>query len=178
MRIISGTHKGRPFNPPKGFRSRPTTDMAREGLFNILANTYNIHGLKVIDLFAGAGGISYEFASRGAEQVLSVEKNFQVFKHLCKESKLLGLPVIHFIKKDVFSWLAHSDEQADIIFADPPFDHPRIADLPGLILNNEKLLPGGCLIVEHPDGIQFDSFKEYKNTKTYGSVNFSFFFVD
>lgn len=178
MRIISGTHRGRSFNPPKSFRSRPTTDMAREGLFNILSNTYNISGLKVIDLFAGSGGISYEFASRGAEEVLSVEKNFQVFKHLLKVSKELGFQTIHFVKKDVFAWLANSDERADIIFADPPFDHPKIADLPSVILNNNKLLPGGCLVVEHPDGIKFDTFKEYKNTKTYGSVNFSFFFVD
>lgn len=178
MRIISGTHRGRRFSPPKGFKSRPTTDKARESLFNILSNTYQIDGLKVIDLFAGSGGISFEFASRGAESVISVEKSFPVFKNIIKNVKALDFESIRVIKKDAFKWISNYEGQADIIFADPPFDMEETLKLPELILKNNKLLPGGCLIIEHPSSIQFDTIKEFAYAKTYGSVNFSFFFVD
>lgn len=178
MRIISGTHKGRPFNPPKGFRSRPTTDMAREGLFNVLSNNYNLNGLKVIDLFAGSGAMSYEFASRGVGEVTCVEKSYPVFKHLIKSVKEFGFENIHVIKKDAFKWLANSDEKADIIFADPPFDNSMIKDLPKLILESNKINEGGCFVIEHSKDIQFEEVEHYAFTKSYGAVNFSFFFVD
>lgn len=178
MRIISGTHKGRQFGPPKGFRSRPTTDMARESLFNILSNTYDINGLKVIDLFAGSGAISYEFSSRGAETVISVEKSYPVFKHLIKSVNEMGFDNIHIVKKDVFNWLAKSEEKADIIFADPPFDNPRIKELPALVFKNDRINKGGCFVLEHPSSMQFDDMEHYSYTKSYRSVNFSFFFVD
>lgn len=178
MRIISGTHKGRPFAPPRGFRSRPTTDMAREGLFNILANHYQLAGLKVIDLFAGSGGISYEFASRGAAEVICVEKSFPVFKHLIKGVNELGLNCIHVIKKDAVNWIKRTEEKADIVFADPPYDHPSVAALPAMVLDAGILLPGGCFILEHAEGYSFETIKEYRYTKSYRSVNFSFFFVD
>jgi 16S rRNA (guanine(966)-N(2))-methyltransferase RsmD len=178
VRIISGTHKGRHFSPPRGFRSRPTTDIAREGLFNILSNRYELDGLKIIDLFAGSGSLSYEFASRGAVEVVSVEKSFPVFKHIIKNVKEFGLTSIRVVKKDAFKWIANYEEQADIIFADPPFDNEQTVELPKLILENNKLLPGGCLIIEHGKDIQFDTTEECAFTRTYGSVNFSFFFVD
>lgn len=178
MRIISGSHKGRRFNPPKGFRSRPTTDIARESLFNILANTYQINGLITIDLFAGSGGISYEFASRGAEKVLCIEKSYPVFKHLIKTVNELKFDQIRVIKKDVFAWLKNTDEVGDIIFADPPFDHEKIKELPKIILEKKMIRSGGCFILEHPADLSFEEIEEYSHSKKYGSVNFSFFFVD
>lgn len=178
MRIISGSHKGRRFNPPKGFRSRPTTDLARESLFNILSNTYQIDGLIAIDLFAGSGSVSYEFASRGAEKVLSIEKSFPVFKHLIKLVNEFEFEHIRVIKKDVFNWLKKTDEKADIIFADPPFDLENINELPKIILEKKMIKEGGCLILEHGADLSFDAFEEYSYTKNYGAVHFSFFFVD
>jgi 16S rRNA (guanine(966)-N(2))-methyltransferase RsmD len=178
VRIISGTHRGRTFAPPKAFKSRPTTDIAREALFNVLSNTYQMNGLTVIDLFAGSGGISFEFASRGAEAIIAVEKSYPVFRHLIKEVNELGFSTIHVLKKDVFNWLKNTDEQADIIFADPPFDHPRIQELPALVLESNKVKSGGCFILEHPEAQNYEMHKGYKETKSYGSVNFSFFFVD
>ena len=178
MRIISGTHRGRRFNPPKGFRSRPTTDISREALFNVLSNTYQLDGLRVIDLFAGSGGISFEFASRGVSNVIMVEKSFPVFKHLIKTVHELGFDRIHVIKKDVFKWILLTEEKADIIFADPPFDHTEIEKLPSLIFDNNLLHKGGCLVLEHSSSHNFEALKEFSHTKSYGSVNFSFFFVD
>ena len=178
MRIISGSHKGRRFNPPKGFRSRPTTDLARESLFNILSNTYQIDGLIAFDLFAGSGSVSYEFASRGAKKVLSVEKSFPVFKHLIKLVNEFDLEHIRVIKKDVFAWLKNTEEKADIIFADPPFDLVNIKEIPNIIIEKKMINEGGCFILEHAAGLSFDEFEEYSYTKNYGSVHFSFFFVD
>ncbi len=178
MRIISGTHKGRRFNPPKGFKGRPTTDVARESLFNILSNTYQINDLVIFDLFAGSGGISYEFASRGAEKVLSIEKSFPVFKHLIKTVNDIDLNQIHVIKKDVFAWLKNTEEKADIIFADPPFDLDGIQELPKIIFEKKMINSGGCFILEHSADFSFDEYEEYDFSKKYGSVNFSFFFVD
>jgi len=178
VRIISGSHKGRRFNPPKGFNSRPTTDIARESLFNILSNTYQIDGLIAIDLFAGSGGVSFEFASRGAEKVISIEKSFPVFKHIIKLANEFGLDQIRVIKKDVFSWLKSTDERGDIIFADPPFDLEQIKELPSIIFEKKMIKSGGCFILEHPANLSFDEHKEYSHTKKYGAVNFSFFFVD
>ena len=178
MRIVSGTHKGRSFPVSKSFKSRPTTDIAKESLFNILTNTYNFSDLKVLDLFAGTGSISFEFASRNALEVIAVEKSYPLFKHLIKTSNDLGFDNIRFIKKDVFSFLRNNEERADIIFADPPFDHPLIDSLPSLILDGRWLNPGGCLIMEHPNEYKFDSRPEFDMSKAYGSVNFSFFFVD
>jgi 16S rRNA (guanine(966)-N(2))-methyltransferase RsmD len=152
--------------------------MAREGLFNVLTNQYQLSGLKVIDLFAGSGGISYEFASRGAQKVICVEKSFPVFKHLIKGVNELGLDAIHVIKKDAITWIKNSNEQADIVFADPPFDHPSVSKLPEIILNSSILLSGGCFILEHGEGFSFEEIEEYRFTKSYRSVHFSFFFVD
>jgi 16S rRNA (guanine(966)-N(2))-methyltransferase RsmD len=178
LRIISGSHRGRQFNPPKGFRSRPTTDIARESLFNILSNTYQIEGLFVFDLFAGSGSISYEFASRGAEQVLCVEKIFPVFKHLIKTVNNFAFTQIKVIKKDAFIWLKKTEEKADIIFADPPFDNENISELPRIIFSRKILKSGGCFVLEHKAELSFEEFEEYSHSKKYGSVNFSFFFVD
>ena len=178
MRIISGSHKGRQFNPPKGFRSRPTTDLARESLFNILANTYQINGLTIIDFFAGSGSLSFEFASRGAAKVISVEKSYPVYKHLLNNVKEFGFTNIEVIIKDVFQWIEKNDVKADIIFADPPFELKGVDELPQRIFNKGLLNPGGCFILEHSSLLNFEEIKEYSYTKKYGAVHFSFFFVD
>lgn len=178
MRIVSGTHRGRHFPVPKFFKSRPTTDIAKESLFNVLTNTYDFSDLLVMDLFAGTGSISFEFASRNAKEVVSVEKSYPLFKHLVKTSKDLGFDNIKFIKKDVFSYLKNRDKKVDIVFADPPFDHPMIANLPALILDGDLIRSGGCLVLEHPSEFNFDDRPEFEMKKNYGSVNFSFFFVD
>ena len=178
MRIISGTHKGRTFQVSKAFKSRPTTDIARESLFNVIAHQYRINGLVVVDLFSGSGAISYEFASRGAAQVLSIEKSYPVCKQIMKNAKDLGLEVIKVLRKDVFKWLSTSDHKADIIFADPPFDMKGLETLPDLVIENGFLNEGGCFILEHGRDHDFSEHKHFEELKQYGSVHFSFFFVD
>ena len=178
MRIISGSHKGRQFNPPKAFKSRPTTDLAKESLFNVLSNNYQFDGLTVVDLFAGSGGISFEFASRGAKRVICVEKFFPVYKHLLKNVKELGFDNIEIVIKDAFRWVEKSAIKADIIFADPPFSNKGVIDLPKSILEKGLINPGGCLVIEHASVINFEEIHEFSFTKNYGAVNFSFFFVD
>jgi 16S rRNA (guanine966-N2)-methyltransferase len=178
LRIISGSHKGRQFNPPKGFKSRPTTDLARESLFNILSNSYQLDGLMVFDFFSGSGSIGFEFASRGAEKVICIEKSFPVYKQLVKNAKEMGLTNVEIVIKDVFRWIEKNDVKADIIFADPPFELKGVVELPHLILNKKLLNSGGCLILEHSSSLNFEEIKEYSYTKKYGAVHFSFFFVD
>jgi 16S rRNA (guanine(966)-N(2))-methyltransferase RsmD len=178
MRIIGGTHKGRRFNVPRSFKSRPTTDLARESLLNILLNSYDFDTLKAIDLFAGTGALSYEFASRGMESVLAVESNFKMYNFIKQESKIFDFDQIKAIKKNVFRFLSGQVFPADIIFADPPYDLKEIETLPQLIFDNDWLNSNGCFILEHSKHFNFEKFPHFYNVKKYGSVHFSFFFAD
>ncbi len=137
MRIISGTHKGRRIFPPKNLKARPTTDFAKEGLFNVLNNRLYFENLEVLDLFAGTGNISYEFASRGAARVVSIEQNFRHFEFIRKSSSEFQFSQIQVVKADVFRYVKKLTGQFDVIFADAPFDLARVAELPELLLVGE-----------------------------------------
>lgn len=177
MRIVAGELRGRKINPPQNFKARPTTDFAKENLFNILANRYDFEQVSLLDLFAGTGSISYEAASRGAERVVSVEMN-AVHSNFIKETAAnLGLSgVIQCVSSNVLIYLKSSQtEQFDIIFADPPYDMDGIDGLPMMILDKNILKPDGVLVFEHSKEYNFATCPNFEQTRKYGSVNFSFF---
>ena len=176
MRIISGTLKGRRFSPPPGFKARPTTDYAKENLFNVLNNMVDFEEIKVLDLFAGTGSISFEFVSRGCKNITSLELNFKHFQFIQKTCKELNLDkVMRVIKSDVFRFVEKTSDKYDIIFADPPFDLEKASELPDTIIGRELLNEGGMFILEHSDKISYSHHPYYVETRDYGKVNFSFF---
>lgn len=176
MRIISGKHKGRNLIAPKKLPVRPTKDMAKESLFNILNNSYYFPDLKVLDLFAGTGNISFEFASRGVDDILAVDVHSGCIQFIEKTTDLLEMN-IRTLKSDVFTFLQRNTEQFDIIFADPFYDMD-IADfekLPQLIFENNLLLEDGVLIIEHSNKTGLEHLPHYDNSRKYGGSVFSFF---
>ncbi len=176
MRIIGGYLKSRTFNPGKNFRARPTTDFARENLFNILSNRYDFDNKNVLDLFAGTGSISFEFASRGCRDVTCVESDHVHFEFICSVIDKLGLKqVVKPLKKDVFTVIQKIDRKFDIIFADPPYDLRQIAELPDIIINGNILTNEGLFILEHGKRNDFSPHPHFLEKRVYGSVNFSFF---
>lgn len=175
MRIISGKYGGRILRPPANFRARPTTDMAREGLFNILSNRLDLSEVKVLDLFAGTGSVGLEFLSRGAERVMFIESNFVHFSFIRDSLRKLEIGNAAVYRQDVFRVVPKIKERFDLIFADPPYDLKKLADLPELILGNELLRDGGMFILEHPGTYSFSSLENFLEHRHYGSVNFSFF---
>lgn len=174
MRIVSGTHRGRIIKPPKNLPVRPTTDIAKESLFNILNNLICFEDLKVLDLFAGTGSISFEFSSRGCKEVTAVEQNFKCVNFIKKTSDQLNMGGIKVVQANTFSFLKTS-LQYDLIFADPPYDIGRYEELTNLILNNNILAKEGLLIIEHPAEIQLSHFPGFSQLRNYGKVHFSFF---
>lgn len=175
MRIIGGKYKGRRITPPAGFKARPTTDLAREGLFNILNNRVDFEGLSVLDLFSGTGSISLEFASRGAEFVHLVEKDFRHvagIKKIIKELEINNIKPVHI---DVKAFLRTCTSKYDIVFADPPYDLHWIREIPSMVLGAGVLKENGFLILEHPDSMKFSEQAGFYEHRTYGRVNFSFF---
>ena len=176
MRIISGLYKSRKILAPKNLPVRPTTDMAKESLFNILNNTFYFEDVSVLDLFAGTGNISYEFASRGTQQITCVDQDFGCVKFINKTAEQFDMP-INTIKSDVFKFLEKSTLQATIIFADPPynFDETLFGKIPELVFKNNMLLPEGLLIVEHSKHTDLSKLINYSHSKSYGGNMFSFF---
>ncbi len=175
MRIISGTHKGRQIKPPSNFRARPTTDQAREGLFNILANQYNFEGLIIADLFGGTGAISYEFLSRGAKEVYIVEKSSNHVRFIRNTIKEMDFSNVKIFRSDAFTALKKlPKENFDIIFADPPFDLPDKNRLIENVFQN-KVLNKGLFILEHSDKENFSYSPYFIDLRKYGKVCFSFF---
>jgi 16S rRNA (guanine(966)-N(2))-methyltransferase RsmD len=175
VRIISGTHKSRQFHIPNHLGIRPTTDFAKEALFNILQNRLNFEGKKALDLFGGSGSISYEFASRGCSEILNVEKNIKNCEFIKKTAKEFGFKNIRVIKMDVFAFLKMCADSFDLVFADPPFKLENIQRIPQLVFEKKLLNKDGTLIVEHPSTVEFEGIKELKETRKYGTVNFSIF---
>ena len=175
MRIVSGTHKGRRITPDKNFKARPTTDFAKENLFNVLNNIIDFEELIVLDLFGGTGGISYEFASRGAQKVVCVEINHRHFSFILKTANDFKFDKILPIKSDVFKFVKNCKQKFDLIFADPPYDLKTIDVIPDLIFEKDILNEDGILIIEHGSGNAFSSHPNFMEIRTYGSVNFSFF---
>jgi 16S rRNA (guanine(966)-N(2))-methyltransferase RsmD len=176
MRIIGGIFKSRAFSPGKNFRARPTTDFARENLFNILNNRYNLDNKRILDLFSGTGSISFEFVSRGCEDVTCVELDRFHYNFICSVIEKLDVKSsMRAINGDAFKFITRSLEQFNIIFADPPYELKRIAEIPDLILNSNLLYDEGLLILEHGKTNDFSSHPDFKELRTYGSVHFSFF---
>ena len=176
MRIISGIYKSRKIIAPKNLPVRPTTDMAKESLFNILNNHYFFAELIVLDLFAGTGNISYEFASRGCENITCVDQDFGCIKFINQTAETFKMP-IQTIKSDVFKYLEKATQQANIIFADPPYDLPAadFEKITELVFENNLLLEEGLLIIEHSKHTKMSQFKNFSYSKSYGGNMFSFF---
>lgn len=176
MRIISGSHKGKQIVPDKNFKARPTTDFAKENLFNVLNNHISIEGTSVLDLFSGTGSISYEFASRGAKEIIAIEANYFHYSFIRKTAVDLRFHNIKVFKNDVFlACKKLRGRHFDIIFADPPYNLPQIQDIPQTIFDNNLLAPGGIVIIEHPEKINFSAEPHFFDHRQYGSVNFSLF---
>ena len=175
MRIIHGSLQGRKIIAPKNLPVRPTTDFAKEGLFNFLDNTINFENLKVLDLFSGTGNITYEFASRGAGEITNVDTNYHCVTFIRETIEKFGLKNIKVIKNDVFRFLGFCRESYDLIFADPPYDLIRIELIPRIVFEKNILNKGGLLVVEHSEQTDLSGSSHFIEKRTYGKVNFSIF---
>jgi 16S rRNA (guanine(966)-N(2))-methyltransferase RsmD len=176
MRIISGEFKGRRITAPKKLPVRPTTDMAKESLFNILNNRYYFDEISVLDLFAGTGNLSYEFASRGCEQITAVDQDYGCIKFINETAESFGM-TINTIKSDVFKFLEHAQGSHTVIFADPPYELPKeeFAKIARLIFENSLLKEEGILVIEHSKHTDLSDLQHYLKSKSYGGNSFSFF---
>jgi len=178
MRIISGLHGGRRINPPSKMPyTRPTTDIAKEGLFNIIQNNLDIESLIVLDLFGGTGCISYELASRGAADVTIVEKDNHMYDFIKKTSQDLSFPNFKVVKSDVFKFMDSTTGQYDFIFAGPPYALATIDDLPKKVFEKKLLKPGGWFVLEHTPRNNYKKFPHYKSERNYGTTIFSIFIM-
>lgn len=176
MRIISGSHKGRQIFPDKSFSARPTTDFAKENLFNVLTNYLDIEGIRILDLFSGTGSISYEFASRGACEIVSIEQNYKHYAFIKRMAHELGFKNIQLYKTDVFiACKKLKGQKFDIIFADPPYNLDKFQEIPSVLFDNELLADEGIAIIEHPETVDFSNHPRFSEHRKYGSVNFSLF---
>lgn len=177
MRIISGTHKGKAIQAPKNLPVRPTTDFAKEGLFNIIENNFEIDELDVLDLFAGTGNITYEFASRGAKTVTSIDQNSNCYNFIKRTSKELNLSAVQVFRADVFKFLHNHKNQYDFIFADPPYELKNIPEIAQLVFDNKVLKENGWLVIEHDKRTDFSKHPNFLQHRKYGHVNYSIFQV-
>ena len=175
MRIISGKYRGKQIHPPKNFKARPTTDFAKESLFNILVHQYDFEALDILDLFSGTGSITYEFASRGVRSVVAVEMAPSHFKFIERTCEELDMDQVTVIKADALHYLQKPYQSFDIIFADPPYDHPLLPELPDQVLSTEILTDDGLFILEHPAKYTFSAQPGFSQPRKYGGVNFSLF---
>lgn len=175
MRIVSGTHKGRRFTPPKNLPVRPTTDFAKEGLFNILRNKVEIEGSDVLDLCAGTGNISFEFASRGADSVLAVDEHFGCIKYIKQVAAELSLDNVKAIKANLFKFINRPVKSYDLIFADPPYGLEGVDTLADKIFESQLLKESGLLIIEHGKELDLSSHANFSTSRKFGNVNFTFF---
>ena len=175
MRIIAGTLRGRRLNPPQGLPVRPTTDMARESLFNILNNYVDYEDCTVMDLFSGTGAVSLEFVSRGAKEVTSVEINNQCTEFIKATAMQFGIRNLHVVRADVFDLLKRANRRFDIIFADPPYAIENLASLPDLVFEKQVLTDDGIFVLEHPHEYSFEEHPHFWQHRAYGKVNFTFF---
>jgi len=173
MRIISGTFGGRRLSPPKNITARPTTDFAKESLFNLLQNRMDFEGIDMLDLFAGTGGIGLEFVSRGAREVTAVELAHTQQNFIIQTCKQLGIRNLSLIRGDVFRYLNACHISYDFIYADPPYALDRLEELPDLVL--PRLKEGGWFVLEHGKDRDFSLHPRHVETRRYGSVHFSFF---
>jgi 16S rRNA (guanine(966)-N(2))-methyltransferase RsmD len=176
LRIVSGTYKGRRINPPKKLPVRPTTDMAKEALFNILNNNYYFDEITILDLFAGTGSISYEFASRGTTQITCVDQDFGCIKFINKTAEDFDMS-IQTVKSNVYKFLEKTKQTSDVIFADPPyvFTLEQFSKIHELVFQNKLLTDNGVLIIEHSKHTDISNLSNFEYSKNYGGNMFSFF---
>ncbi len=175
MRIISGSLGRRRLHPPDNLPVRPTTDMAKESLFNILNNLIDFEDSRMLDLFAGTGSIGFEFVSRGSSEVCAVDINHVCIAFIEKTALEFKVTTMKTYHADVFLFIQHTLKKFDVIFADPPFDSKATSSLPDKIFAKELLLPDGLLIIEHPREVDFSQHPHFSQHRNYGKVNFSFF---
>ncbi|HCC86932.1 MAG TPA: 16S rRNA (guanine(966)-N(2))-methyltransferase RsmD [Prevotella sp.] len=175
MRIITGKYKGRHFDIPRTFKARPTTDFAKENIFNVLNGYLDFDGSSSLDLFAGTGSISLEMLSRGCAPVISVEADREHSAFIDKCMKKIGTSDNILIRGDVFRFLKKCHETFDFIFADPPYALDNLASIPSLIFENELLKPDGIFVLEHGKNYDFSEEPHFVEHRSYGSVNFSLF---
>jgi 16S rRNA (guanine(966)-N(2))-methyltransferase RsmD len=179
MRIISGIHGGRRISPPANMpHTRPTTDIAKEGLFNIIQNNLDIESLKTLDLFGGTGCISYELASRGATEQVIVEKDPKMYDFIQKTIEVLNFKHINVVKQDVFSFIQFNKQKYDFIFAGPPYALTTINELPRMVFKQEMLNKGGWFVLEHTPRNDYKKFEHYNKERNYGTTIFSIFIQD
>jgi 16S rRNA (guanine(966)-N(2))-methyltransferase RsmD len=176
MRIVGGEFGGRRFNPPTKIPARPTTEVAKEGLFNMLNNSLDLEGMVTLDIFGGTGSITYELASRGAADLTIVERDAVTIDFIKKTVKELGIQdKVHIIKNDVFKFLKQHTGKYDFIFAGPPYALETIDDLPILVFEKELLAPGGTFVLEHTPRNDYQKHPRFSRMKNYGTTVFSFF---
>ena len=175
MRIIGGSKKGKLIMPPASYTARPTPDVAKEGLVNLLDNEYEFQDLKVLDLFGGTGSIAFEFASRGAARVYSVEMARENASFIKTEAARLGLDAVVMVRDNVFDFLPICREKFDLIFADPPYALEGLERLPDIIFSLDLLHPECYFILEHGGNYSFREHPHFVKERSYGRVHFSFF---
>lgn len=178
MRIIRGKYGKRRFDVPKNITARPTTDFARENVFNIIENMRDLDGATALDLFAGTGAVSWEFASRGCREVTAVEQARVQAAFIKSVKEKLGDTALRLVKGNVFVFLERASESYDIVFADPPYDHPKFTEIPSLILSSKVCAPGTLVVIEHNAKHDFSRLPGFRRHLAYGSVNFSIFEVE
>lgn len=175
MRIIRGKYGRRRFDVPHNITARPTTDFARENIFNVIENIIDLDGANALDLFAGTGAVSYELLSRGCSSVTAVEQASTQLAFIRKVKGLLGDENLKIVRGDVFKFVGTCREEFDFIFADPPYDHARFGELPELILQSRMLKEGTLIVIEHSKNYDFSKLPYFLEHRNYGSVNFSLF---
>lgn len=175
MRVITGKYKGKHFEVPRSFKARPTTDFAKENLFNVLRAYLDFEETRALDLFAGTGSISLELLSRGCPEVVCVERDRQHFIFLCRIFEALGDAAARPLCGDALRFIAKSGQSFDLVFADPPYALKELPELPDRILASKLLAPQGLLVLEHGKNYDFSAHPCFLEHRAYGSVNFSFF---
>ena len=178
MRIITGQYKGRHFDIPRTFKARPTTDFAKENIFNVLGRYIDLEGATALDLFSGTGSISLELVSRGCARVVSVEQDRDHHRFIVDCLKKLGTTACLPLRADVFRYIKSCHHQFDFIFADPPYALRELSQLPDLVLGNGLLAQGGVFVLEHGKDNDFSSHQHFAEHRQYGSVNFSLFTIN
>jgi 16S rRNA (guanine966-N2)-methyltransferase len=176
MRIVGGTFGGRRFSPPARIPARPTTEVAKEGLFNMLNNMLDMEGIKTLDLFGGTGSISYELASRGAGDLTLIERDLTSIDFIKKTAKELGIgDRLRIVRGDVFKFMKQGADQYSFIFAGPPYALDNIDELPLLVFEKNMLLPDGIFVLEHTPRNDYQQHPNFKRVKNYGTTVFTFF---
>jgi 16S rRNA (guanine966-N2)-methyltransferase len=177
MRIIGGQYAKRLIHPPKNLPVRPTTDLAKESLFNILRNKTDFQGKNALDLFSGTGSLAYEFASRGCEQVIAVDLNFQCVQFIKKTAAEFKISNLSAVRSEVFRFIKTTTLKFDLIFADPPYQLQEIPQISKLVFEYNLLNENGIMIIEHPKEVDFSEEEHFSEHRKYGQVNFSFFTI-